>query len=302
MPTSAPTTPTFELRIEFVGPMLHIVDPSHAKVSVIMPDARFAGVREQHADNSVAVPHVGYLRFDMAALAAGALGDIRGPSAEDPSYEVIHRFDREELQIGVVGSDTGMTAPTLPDFGAIAPTMQPLATLLDPVPPEVVLMRTTLLGGTTESVLSGGSWSIGGDLRGGTRIAAQQYASIVRWRCMVAGTGLTIRLVSFDSSRTIEIPLRPIVAPRDGPAISLRVGNLCGDNPLEWDELELRNAEDEDVDFKWIYRLMEPVSKGPGLVDTVTPILKTVMPVPVAKLSAEERVGGNCFGAKITRP
>ncbi len=300
MPTSHPTTPTFELRIEFVGPMLHIVEPSKATVNVIMPDARFKGVRERHADDSEAVPHVGYLRFDMAALTSGALGDIGGISAENPSYEVIHRFDREELQMGVVGGEAGMTSPILPDLGAIAPTMQPLATLLDAVPPEIVLMRTTLVGGKMESVLSGGSWSIGGELRGGASIAAQQYASIVRWRCMVAGTGLTIRLVSFDTKRTIEIPLRPIVAPRDQPAIALRIGNLCGDNPLEWDELELRNAEDEDADFKWIYRLMEPVSTGPNPVDAVTPILKKTMPIPMAKLSAEERVGGNCFGAKIT--
>ena len=40
--------------------------------------------------------------------------------------------------------------------------------------------------------------------------------------------------------------------------IELGVGDLCADNPLEWDEVDRARAQQPDVDFKWFYWLLDP--------------------------------------------
>ncbi len=86
-----------------------------------MPDAREKPniTTMRHVDGTVAVPHAGYLRFD--------LGDFRGPSIpgangnNGPRYEIVHRFGREALDLGLghEQSKLGVDELLFPNFKAI---------------------------------------------------------------------------------------------------------------------------------------------------------------------------------------
>src|SRR5690349_22571337 len=80
-----------------------------------------------HADDTPAAPHAGYLRFDLANLVPdGSLATM--PSAYGgPTFEGIHRFDREQLEI-VIPDEQGdfgnLDNVRLPRFADFAPVKQ----------------------------------------------------------------------------------------------------------------------------------------------------------------------------------
>jgi hypothetical protein len=55
------------------------------------------------------------------------------------------------------------------------------------------------------------------------------------------------------------------LSPATGDTAYASIGNLCTDNPLKWPDCHIQdcvNDEVEDLDFKWIYRLLLPCETG----------------------------------------
>jgi hypothetical protein len=257
---------SFELRIEITGLCLYL-EHDRTHVTVVMPDARRVPIEGSdggfanpapHADETPAAPHAGYLRFDIANLFpdGSTLGTI--PSAySGPTFEGVHRFDRERVdflipdQPGDVGN---LDSVRLPRFAEFAPAKQPRAALADLENPGV-LMFTSLQGGTWFSNTEG-SWSLTGELGrpNETDTKIVNLGGIVHWSRPVSGDRLVIRLTR-RGGQTREITLFP--TPGVNPHIELKLANLCADNPLEWDEFAMHMIRVADVDFKWLYRLLE---------------------------------------------
>src|SRR3712207_536839 len=104
---------SFELRVEFAGVSLYVIDPGRRKVGLLMPDARHRGTDLAHPDQTPAVAHVGYVRFDLANLASAASGVPARDPAETPSFEVVHQLDREELELGLLDTAEAIDATNL---------------------------------------------------------------------------------------------------------------------------------------------------------------------------------------------
>jgi hypothetical protein len=265
---------SFELRIEFSGLCLFIVNADRTRVGVVMPDARerpnIATMR--HVDNTVAVPHAGYLRFDLRDLQPG-VPDIPGGTANNgPRYEVVHRFDAEAIDLGLGREQTkvGIDELLFPHFKSIDGRLDLLPGLFGDAPPEQLLMRTVLTGGTFTSHSCGSNWTFPTiDTSTGTPYQGQ-FANYVVWTRTMGGDSLTLTVAPFKKGEPTTLRLKP----RNG-LLQLKIANLCAENPLEWRELKLRTvSSDEDLDFKWLYRLM----KNPEMV---TPGLNDELPVPV---------------------
>lgn len=282
---------SFELRVEFSGLCLFVLSKDRMRVGVVMPDAREKPniTTMRHVDGTTAVPHAGYLRFD--------LGDLNpsiptGTTASDgPRYEVVHRFNREALDLGL-GHDqskVGIDELVFPDFKAIDTQLTILPGLFGDAPPAELLMRTVLTGGTFTSHSGGSNWTFptigteaGSPYQG-------QFANYAVWTRTIHHDSLTLTITPFKSGKATPLQLRP----KDG-VLQLKIANLCAENPLEWRELKIRAVGgDEDLDFKWLYRLM----KNPEMVP---PGLNAELPVPVldrtSGVASEER---DCTGGLI---
>jgi len=258
-PQSNDTEETFDLEIEITGISLFLWGEGRKKVDIVMPDATQDTPQPKHPNGDNAVPHAGYLRFDLRNLATGVIGLPTPGPADGPSYEVVHRFNREELQLGLPDAQTEILGElAVPDFTRFAPVREPIPGLLAAEPPEVVLMRTRLDGGEFSTVLDVVEWKILGDLRPDQQPTTAQYGGEIKWRREVGGPGLLLRIVRFDGQGTIEIPLVPLKEnPGDRPSIRLKIANLC-ENPLEWPELARPRPPVSDVDFRCLYWLMQP--------------------------------------------
>ena len=300
--------PSFELRVQFSGVCLYARHPQQRTITVVMPDARGRDVLK-HIDQSEAEPHVGYLRFDLANLDTHVQG-AQSEAIDSPAYEVVHRFDREQVELDVGGAPAPVGGePGVPDFDDFAPVLEVSPDVLEPRPPETVLMRMTLSGGTIDPLLDDDKWTIPRPLApnspGGTRSAPSEsaFGGVVEWTREVHGNGLTIRLRRFKDGRTVTIPLRPTTLPGDVPAIAVKIANLCAKNPLEWEELPERLVTNEDADFRWLYKLLRLRPDQAGV--TFPP---EHLPTPVlvrAAAPAGSRFEGsaqNCFGGRITSP
>lgn len=282
---------SFELRIEFSGLCLFVVNRDRTRVGVVMPDAREKPniTTMRHVDGTVAVPHAGYLRFD--------LGDVQAsiPSAtatsDGPRYEIVHRFDREALDLGLghEQSKVGVDELLFPNFKAIEDRLTILPGLFSETPPEQLLMRTVLTGGSFTSHSWGSNWTFP---TVGTASGAPyqgQFANYAVWTRTINQDALTLTLAPFKKGTPTTLQLKP----KNG-VLQLKVANLCAENPLEWCELKIRTiAGDEDLDFKWLYHLMKnPELAPPGLNDE--------LPVPVldrtSGVAGEDR---DCTGGMI---
>jgi hypothetical protein len=294
---SAP--PPFELRIEFSGLCLFVKDPRRKKVGVLMPDARYDGKPKKHADNTPAVPHVGYLRFDLAnVLPPGQLAG-RDPS-ETPAYEIVHQFGREDLQIVLPDTQEPVDAAqlALPDFDEFAPVEELLPGLFQGRPPAELLARTVFYGGTLTSVLETGiQWWMSGELHPEKKAHVHVYGGEVHWRRIVVGaSGVMLHLEGLDGNGPADIDLRPTVATKgDTPAISLKIANLCATNPLEWGTYEPYGVNAADTDFKWLYKLLR-LKKGEDPLKYPPSALPHPHPVPSGNMSLYQ----DCFGGMIT--
>ena len=329
----------FELQVKLTGICMFGIRKSTQSIVVVMPDTRFerdaAGteIPMRHPDGTEAVPHVGYLRFNLANLVP-PMGNEPPADLENvpqyevpatnvtaaPPYEVVHRFDRAELvfEIGADGEDiTKREHLLLPNFDKFASDLEPIPDVFDSnnKPPDVVLMRTVLTGGQIGSVAEGEEWILDGDSRpGGSRVRGSFDGDIL-WRRRVSGDRLTLTIKPFDTTAApVSITLRPTWingAPSiDGelPIIPLKIANLCSTNPMEWDELELRRVREADVDFKWFYRLLQPKSgngsvafqpaKGSG--PDARPIIPHPQPVRISE--AREGILTDCFPGRIGVP
>lgn len=272
----------FELRVEFAGLCLYVIDPGGKKVTIVMPDARDdqADVDELHDDGEIGEAHAGYLRFDLANLDAGNAGLSVAPSqglqgaSGSPRCEVVHRFSRQQLEFLLPNGQPLPEAtfekadPGVPRFDDIGPSLQP-ATKTDFADAKFrgkLLMTTEISGGSLLGEGTGKTWAfspvLGTKSNGnGNGSYSGQFAGFSVWRREIAdATGVMVRITDVSGSAPpTTIPLVPKLV--DGkPVIALKVANLCAHNPLEWDEFSLRTVVSHDLDFKWLYRMLKPAT------------------------------------------
>lgn len=293
----------FRLIISLTGICLYLWSADRSSVTFVMPDARRKkGVKPpKHPDGSPTVPHAGYLRFDLKNLHTGVEYMEPAPDVDDreliPTYEVVHRFQREELVLNLPDGEPIEGKLNLPDASEFAPVRQPISGLEDRTPPEIVLMRTRLVGGSFRTATENLPWKIDGDLREDDKTTRLSIGGAVTWERTLRGTGMDIVLSRFDGGGVVKIPLRALRStPEAVPEIRLKIANLCG-NPLEWPELDVPPEPVPDLDFKWLYTLLEP---RPGFDGEKFP--KYLCPVPEPVLGAVQEEGDlqDCFGVQVT--
>ena len=291
---------SFELRVEFSGLCLYVVHPDGKQVGILMPDARKT-VKRLHDDGELGEPHVGYVRFDLANLAAGSLdvpaGDLPTRNSGNPSYGVIHKFNRQALDFGLGSSLEPITANlNVPDFDEFATTLARKPDLFGPNPAPDLLMRTIITGGQIEGLPSGNIREMSSVLSPANKAESykRSFAGYTVWTRTVDADNLTVTIASFDGRDNTTFPLKPArIKGKD--VIAMKVANLCAHNPMEWDEFETREPARHDVDFKWLYRLMQP--KSGSYKDL---LLGSEFPYPRATptetLGLEDCMGGSTGG------
>ncbi len=259
----------FDLEVEFSGLCLFVVHTSGEQVAILMPDARRRDDQDpgHHVDGDEAKAHVGYVQFNLANLAdlAGAVPAIPHgvptPHRHPPEYEVVHRFDRQVLDFGdAFQPETMRIALNVPDFSDFAPELALRPDLFTSSPSgDVLLTRTVLRGGNL--VVSKPLEPFQFPAPFGKPDHEGLFASSVKWTRRVETDTLSIGITGFGDHPQqgpvhAAFTLQP-AAP--GEKVTLKVANLCAENPLDWRELESREANAKDLDFKWLYRLFEPV-------------------------------------------
>lgn len=283
----------FELRIELSGLCLFVLNKDGNKVRVLMPDARRKPSMEEmvHSDDTTAVPHAGYLRFDLGNL----LPDIPPAFANGvgPRYEGVHRFDREELDLGLGNVNFAVDSDelTFPDFKRIDDTFTVAPGMFGNAPPPQLLMRTTLTGGKFTTHSGGSNWFFPDSGSGDGGVYQGQFANYAVWRREIHQDELKLTIAPFGAgTKTPKTHLA--LRPHNG-VIQLKIANLCAENPLEWPELKIRTiAGEEDLDFKWLYSLL-------AAPETV-PVGTTSLPVPVLdRTSGAAGEEADCTGGKI---
>jgi hypothetical protein len=299
----------FELQVKLTGLCMFGIRPSTKSIIVVMPDTRFerdaagAEIPMKHLDRTEAVPHVGYLRFNLANLVP-PIGNVPPTNVTAaPPYEVVHRFSREELvfEMEADGEDITNHELRLPDFDDFAPVMEPVPGVFfdtnNQAPPNVVLMRTVLTGGHIGSVADGEKWVMTGELDPDHEPRVRSFNGDIQWVRKVRGKQLTLTIRSFDGSADpVSITLRPISIGGAIPSIPLKIANLCSTNPMEWDELELRRVQSDDVDFKWFYNLVR-LSPNESAVTFRTSTVPH--PHPLLTSEAKEGILSDCFPSRI---
>lgn len=296
----------FDLIVQFSGLCLYVLDETNQRVGVLMPDARKTVANMVHEDGTIGTPHVGYLRFDLGNLHPNF------PAAtvpEDPTNEGVHQFAAETLQFVIGGGAAGAIVANdinVPKFEELAPdrTVQPgdpprsLFKVRDglftgPNPSEV-LMRTILEGGTIEGEPEE-NWLFNNLFNPGKPAYVDEFAPVVVWT-RPGVESLTIRLQRFAGGDPIEFSLAPPEGSEE--PVRLKIANLCEINPLEWQNLGLRAVDKDDVDFKWIYRLLTPANG-----DTWPQALLDGHRFPIPMLPPPADLGDegveDCIGAQI---
>lgn len=280
----------FDLEIEFSGLCLYVVHPDGNQVAVLMPDARWRTNADPfHADATPAVPHVGYLQANAADMG------INLPSGEDgggPRYELIHRFDRQAVDFDGAFSTAPLTnGLKFPVFDQFAPGLELIPGLFDSAPPPQLLMRLVLTGGTFESSLEEPVWEFSDLLNpGATNGYGGQFASFAVWKRQVPGEQLNLRIMDFAGNVQATLPLAPSTP---GGKVRLKMSNLCSENPLEWDDLPIREVTGPDNDFRWLYRLLQPA--GGGEFEMISATSHYPIPLPAGtwgEVGADDCMGG----------
>jgi len=284
----------FDLEIEFSGLCLYVVEPGGQQVTVLMPDARERyNPNPFHADDTDAVPHVGYLRCNAADLGLSVPG---GEDGGAPRYEVVHRFHRQEVNFGNTFSATSMVNQLkFPHFDQFAPGLDLLPGLSGSTPPDILLMRLVLTGGTFASTEEEPVWEIPSSLNGGGSPYSGQFASFAVWTRQVNASDVTLNITDFDGTPQTSLTL----SPADGTRVRLKMSNLCAENPLEWDDLPIRQVTGPDNDFRWLYRLLT-ASTDPD-VETLLQN-EELLPVPLPADLGGEVGADDCMGGIKTGP
>ena len=322
----------FELRVEFAGLCLYVDHrsarsgtPVPGDVTILMPDARKT-VDPVHADGARGDAHTGYIRFDLANVLAALSGqnarqsEAFAPAGEvaegsgSPPNEVIHRFDFELLDFGLPASakaGDGRLAGEIkvPRFDEFTDEISPIEDAVSekPTKPSAFLMRTTISGGRMDAQPSGKTWGFSPVLKyernGGYN---GNFAGFVVWTRELEEdafpNGLIVRIRKIDGSGETVIPLKPVSmrGTDDSPGkkrITVKVANLCADNPLEWNEFRLRNVVDRDIDFKWLYRLL----KSDNATALKERLENAELPFP-REVSVQAYGDEDCMGGSISYP
>ncbi|HKG90861.1 MAG TPA: hypothetical protein VKA84_03145 [Gemmatimonadaceae bacterium] len=307
----------FTLRVQFTGLCLHVAheDAGRPEVAVLMPDGRKnPGEMLLHEDTTTAVPHVGYLRVNLAnvKLADGATihpGPRPGPNGTDdgPPFELVYRFSRQTMDLGLSPQrDPNPGSIGLPDVQRLAPNVLRLrGDLFTSNVTSRLLFRTVLHGGSFTSGDQGSdTWSIDGRLISpDAPPITGQFSGDVTWSRQVddteehAAEELTIKICDFDGKNEVLLPLCAI-GPENARVIELKLANLCSDNPLEWAGYDVPPIPTEDSDFKWLYQLLEPKD------GTWSQLLNgLVLPVPRRLSQPDDGLGSGprgCFGITTT--
>lgn len=283
----------FMLEVEFSGLCQYLVQRDGQQVGVVMPDGRQNGRPVEPFDFETSgeylVHHVGYLRYDLAdtGVPISTVG-----RAKTPSYEVIHRFDFDDLDFGL-GFDEPMEQPELdlPNLREFAPTVSTKPGLFGEKPPERLLMRTILRGGRLTTRPNGGLWQINQSLQPNGKRHLGTFAGVAIWRRTVYDDELVVRVRDWKGGDKDVVRLRPRGKDR---IVRLKIANLCSENPLEWPELYLRMfSGDADDDFKWFYFLWED-RRGKEFKD----LLGSSRSLPVPESIQAHGDATNCTGSQ----
>lgn len=305
----------FTLRITFAGLYAILDHDTRRAAAVLLPDCRtrrndvLDEEHAQHEDGTFGRPHVGYLRFDHAALRPGARSPL--PLDLPPQTEIVHRFDGEELLLPNVPNEADDAPPfvrsatdkqriNLPDLQDIATDAAPKAGLLDGTSSDGLLMRMLLRGGELQGRSIGKRWVFPPTLQkdhkaevGGT------YAGWVTWKREVPDAdSLDVVLRPFGEdggARETRLTLHPVDF-GGTRIVNLKVANLCAVNPLEWIEFAPERAY-QDVDFKWLYRLFTP-THAPTFADQLYGGELPCARLDLASINTEGDPG--CFGLRKT--
>jgi hypothetical protein len=306
-----------KLRVEFSGLCLYMIhDPdidaakptvrnrgTAKKFAVLMPDARKSR-DPMHEDDTRGEAHVGYVRFDLANLDldTGVEPAVVEDDVGRPRNEIVHRLDREVLDFGIGEEQLPVEYDlAIPSFNKFADRLTPIANLLAGSNPDPsLLMRTHLSNGEIHATGSGKIWAVSSRLnRSPNGGHTNQFGGYAVWTRPIDRDQLTVTIKKFDGTPTATIPLRARrVRSLDGKEqnmITVKISNLCAHNPLEWRDYPTRTAGGKDVDFKWLYRLLEPTS---GLT---YPALLNGHEFPVPEQIGEQGFGDeDCTGGSFT--
>jgi hypothetical protein len=313
---------SFNLEIEFSGLCLYVVHPEQQRVAVLLPDARRTEGNDppRQVDGEEGVPHVGYLRFNLANLITGLPAGVEEQDfREGPEYEVIHRFDRQVLELTGLGQEPMTVSLDVPNFARFASDMQLAQGLFSANPPPTLLMRTILVGGTLAGGKHTEKWHmapLSAKLEASSPpahvdavspqesppenhagspppdpLADDQFASGAMWTRKVEADEVGVRISTFEGGVHAAFTLRPVAG---AGSVRLKIANLCAENPLEWAEMNLRKVEGDDIDFKWLYSLIEV----PKVITAVTGLAD----LPVPRRGPGGLVGhlDDCMPARIT--
>lgn len=313
---------SFDLRVEFTGLCMYLVhaDPPDTrdagdemeahKVTVVIPECRNHVAERKHADDDEGKHHVGYMRLDLASIAGISASIPSEPGEGIPAYEVVHRFTNQRLDFGLSAASSMVVHTRLPEFDRFAPALVPRPELLDDDKAgEFAVMRTTLTGGTLVGERARQEWKFSDVFNAGRQEYSGEFAETLVWSREVPGAdSLTLTLTPFGGGNPQHVTLTPATDAGGRRTISLKIANLCCENPLEWKELESGREidRDDDVsgsevqrdnDFKWLYRLMLP---APG--ETFRSMLAargagSTLPVP--ELVGPDRGGQGCVGGSV---
>jgi hypothetical protein len=255
-----------ELRVTFAGLCLYIRHDNGKEMGIVMPDARAARADDtgqiaaaadpSHPDDTLGAAHVGYLRMNLANL--GDFDLPLGNISTGPRYEVVRRFDRHQLTFEFEGPPSRRIQGKLPlpEFSKVGDDLEPIAALFSARAPRELLFRTMVEGGRFVGDADTRTWQIPPALREPGQYK-DDFAGSVTWiRQIDDDTQVKLHLTSLDDPRQKAETLA--LTPVDG-AIEITIANLC-DNPLEWIELPKQTVA-EDIDFKWLYRLLSPGRK-----------------------------------------
>lgn len=288
----------FTVEVELSGLCLYVINPDRQKVAVLMPDCRKRTHAEApfHLDETPAEFHVGYVRIDAAS--AGLNVTAPGTTtdrADEPRYELLHRFDRQILQfVGTPTAGSPSVDLKFPEFPLFAPNLDLLPGLFTTTPPESLLMRTVLEGGTFSSASTKETWRFDTQFNPSAPQYFGQFASFATWTRRYEGNTLTLRVTDFAGATEAEFVFSPV--PPDA-TLHVKIANLCANNPLEWSDLNMRLVTEADRDFKWLYQLFRPIS---GTYPQL--LLNAFLPIPERKDLSRETGAADCMGATIVRP
>jgi hypothetical protein len=308
---------SFDLRVEFTGLCMYVVHADPAleagpggeldadEVTVVIPECRFDRADVAHLDGTSGKPHVGYMRLDLATIAGADVQVPASTAGQIPAYEVVHRFDNETLGFGLEDGGPVHVAPALPEFDRFAPGVKPQDALFTKTAAGAnpfAAMRATLRGGRLianpdEAVEQ--QWEFR-DHFGGQGYSGTFAESVVWFREVEDRHSLTLTLTSFGEENPAQhITLHPVIHENGRPTISLKIANLCCENPLEWKELEPGSPVEQDDDFKWFYRAMTPAA-GTTFKQMLLDSALDEFPIPVKK--GPERGGQGCIGTTVRKP